>query len=112
MNDMLREVAVAILRAKGVSATDDCLLDPIEVEQAKAAILAILSAPLPKVWFATHDQSAADRIDDPIWTLSLIANETGWETDCGAEGYGLPQQSAKELARAGNIVAEMERALG
>jgi hypothetical protein len=38
------------------------------------------------------------------WTISTDPKETGWETDSGYSGYGLPKELAEMVAEAMNKV--------
>ena len=42
----------------------------------------------------------------PCWTLSSDPEDTGWETDGGAEDYGLTFELATEIARRYNNGAQ------
>lgn len=57
------------------------------------------------VWYVVRDKSCSYDIDDeeaPVWTLSRVPGEPGWETDSGFGGYGLKYSDARELADAAN----------
>lgn len=41
-----------------------------------------------------------------IYTLSPVTDQTGWETDGGYEGYGLPKELAEIYAKAINEYIE------
>jgi hypothetical protein len=56
-------------------------------------------------WYVVRDDDCSYDIDDDeaeVWTLSLSPDETGWTTDSGYGGYGLPYPLARELADAAN----------
>ena len=54
---------------------------------------------------------APDRTNplDPVWTLSLVQDDPGWNTDMGFTGYGLTKAHAEELARAANSMWELRQ---
>ena len=57
----------------------------------------------PRLWYVVCDEYATDpRPEDRIWTVSRNPQKTGWNTDCGYEGYGLTKLDAQELADAAN----------
>lgn len=42
-------------------------------------------------WYCVRDRNINDEMPDN-YTLSMNKDLTGWETDSGAQGYGLPQE--------------------
>lgn len=40
-----------------------------------------------------------------VWTVSPDPDHTGWETDNGVEGYGLPKHIAEEIVRRWNLAS-------
>jgi hypothetical protein len=63
---------------------------------------------LSKLWYVVCDRdvsdcdSAEDRDEMEIWTLSRNPNYAGWNTDGGYSGYGLTKADADFLATAAN----------
>jgi hypothetical protein len=53
-------------------------------------------------WYVTCSPHAESPDDYNVWTLSQDPNETGWETDCGQDSYGLPKATATMLAAYAN----------
>jgi hypothetical protein len=56
-------------------------------------------------WYVVRHGACSSDIDDEeaaVWTLSRAAGVAGWETDSGADGYGLRYAEARELADAIN----------
>ena len=51
---------------------------------------------------ADEDSSHLDEPGARVWTLSKDPEKTGWETDMGHSGYGLPKEEAEFLALAAN----------
>jgi hypothetical protein len=58
-------------------------------------------------WEAFNDKELTDAKGDRIWTVSRDPDATGWETDCGYDGYGLTWDEATELASAANSIHEI-----
>lgn len=55
------------------------------------------------MYYAVCSEHASESSkEDPIWTVSKNPDEEGWETDMGANGYGLMKSEAEWLAAAGN----------
>ena len=44
-------------------------------------------------WYAVREKER----DGNVWTISLDPIESGWNTDGGCDGYGLPESVAKEI---------------
>lgn len=64
----------------------------------------LLREPTEVRWHVVaYDSSLADP-EDRVWTVSPDPRETGWETDCGCEGYGLTKADAELLANAANEI--------
>jgi hypothetical protein len=78
-------------------------------ERLRAAL-----AKLPP-WIGALDSAAEDRPHwvggwhgkNCTWTITPSADSEGWETDSGAEGYGLPEDIAKAIVDVVNSAREM-----
>lgn len=55
--------------------------------------------------------SDSDEDDSKTFTLSPIEGHTGWETDSGYDGYGLPKELAEIYAKAINEYIEKHGAI-
>lgn len=65
-----------------------------------------------KKWHVVVDKYCTDpEPEDHVWTVSRDPNETGWTTDSGCNGYGLPKADAEELANSANEIERLREAL-
>ena len=61
---------------------------------------------LPKL-YAVRDSLYDDNDESSeAWTISPDPDESGWETDCGTYGYGLPRSIAEAIVERCNASAE------
>ena len=64
------------------------------------------------MWYVVVNEHCCDpQPHERVWTVSRDPDETGWETDCGYNGYGLTKADAEELANAANEIERLREAL-
>ena len=64
------------------------------------------------MWYVVVDPNCFyPNPNELVWTISRDPNETGWETDCGHNGYGLTKADAEELANAANEIERLREVL-
>lgn len=63
-----------------------------------------LDGKLSRLYVVRDEGSSCPERD--VWTLSPIPSHTGWCTDAGCPGYGLPLEVATLIANAWNALAD------